>query len=84
MCDTLVKIGRFAGLFLGVNVGTKKSKVITARFPNADLRLLQEASMTLGVTKNELILAGALAEVERRLKIQRGEATKELAPVFAN
>lgn len=63
---------------------THKSKVITARFPNAALKRVEEASSILGCTRNELIIAGTLAEIERRMNIQRGEASTELSPVFSN
>lgn len=64
---------------------THKSKVITARFSNDALRRVEEAVNALGCTRNELVVAGTLAEIERRTKnIQRGEALQELAPVFAN
>jgi len=66
-------------------IETHKSKVITARFSNDALRRVEEAVNVLGCTRNELVVAGTLAEIERRTKnIQRGEASTELAPVFAN
>jgi len=63
---------------------THKSKVITARFPTAVLKEVEEASSLLGCTRNELIITGTLAEIKRRMNIQRGEAATELAPVFSN
>lgn len=74
-------------MFLGEGMidGIHKSKVITARFPNAALKRVEEASTILGCTRNELIIAGTLAEIERRMKdIKRDEASTGLSPVFHN
>ena len=62
--------------------------VVTARFPKAALKRLRQAQKVLGCSRTDLIVAGTLAEIERRTKdielTERGEASNGLAPVFTN
>ena len=62
-----------------------KSKTITTRFSNDALQRVEEAVNVLGCARNDLVVAGTLAEIERRMKeIKRDETSIELSPVFHN
>lgn len=62
-----------------------KSKTITTRFSNDALQRVEEAVNVLGCARNDLVVAGTLAEIERRMKeIKRDETSIGLSPVFHN
>lgn len=50
---------------------------LTARFPRQAALELERACLALGTTRSELITAGTIAEMRRRL----AEQTKKSAPV---
>ena len=59
--------------------------VVTARFPDDALKRLRQAQEVLGCSRTDLIVAGTLAEIDRRTKnIEREKASNGLSPVFSN
>lgn len=63
----------------------KKHNMVTARFPDDALERLRQAQAVLGCSRTDLIVAGTLAEIERRTKdIKREKASNGLSPVFSN
>lgn len=63
---------------------TPKHNVVTARFPNDAMQRLHQALSVLGCSRTELILAGTLAEIDRRMKNTKEAEAEKLSPFFNN
>lgn len=53
---------------------TTQTNVVTARFPKPALRRLQSALRELDCSRTELVVAGTMAEIERRLQTLPAES----------